>query len=444
MRASVAAAGSTLALLVACMPAAPMPPPGSLPPDAGALVADGYTRIEVPLGNGATEPMWLFAASPAGPGPFPVVVYGHGQGPTNVLPECLASAAPPTHVDVAPSVEIARALAQAGYLGVAVFYRGFGAPQTPGRWSVRDHAVLDARSMLAAARWARDSHGKGSARVAFMGNSMGSFPATWAVSGHPALADLQAGLDLRGAVASGMLGNHLANSSPQFRAIDDASGPANNRVAAIALFTLTLASLRATEAGSSALELSTVDRFVTDLTPAGRELLVATFLAPPPAIPACASVPVAACASGCANAVIADVFARRAGTAIRASDWFTAETLSAFSYWSPPTRIDPGATSNTLLARLRALSPAYALPGPVLGAVFLPLVSTADHTLPAQTGSTNAVGELYLARLRSVGAKPPEPVPVVMAPRCDHGDYYLPARPECGWSAVQSALGAAF
>lgn len=412
--------------------------------DLGSPAGDGFHRIDVPVGDGAMQAMWIYVASPAGPGPFPVVVYGHGQGTTDAFPECSAASAHPTHADVMPSVEVANALASVGYVGISVFYRGFGEPPSLGKLIVRDHFLLDARSMLAAARWGRDRHGKGTGQVVFMGNSMGSFPATWAFTPHPALADLQAGLDLRGAIASGMLGNHIANSSPQFRSLDNPAVPINTRIAGVALFAFQLAAIRATQAGRSQLELATVNADAIDLTANGRDLLVEVFLGKPPAIAECAGVTAAYCSTTCAGAVIRDLFTSRAGGMVRTSDWFTAETITAFGFWAPPASIDPGSTSNSLLARFRDQSPAYSLPGPLGGRMFLPLVSTADHTLPAQTGNSTAPGQLYVDHMRTIGASVPNPLPLVTAAGCDHGDYYRPDRPECGWNDVQSALSTAF
>lgn len=390
--------------------------------------------------------MWIYVASPDEPGHHPVVVYGHGQGASNLLPECVAESAPPTHVDVAPSLDTAEALAAAGYVGVAVFYRSYGTPPELGTMTFRDHFVLDARSMLTAAGWVRDHHPKASARAAFAGNSMGSFTATWAVSPHPALHDLQEGLDIGAAIASGMLGNHIANSSPQFRQIDDASLDDQIRAASIVLFTQALVGLRASQAGLTTVDSASADGLTGDLTPLGRRLFEALFIDPPPDIPECGDAqgrPVW-CSSSCVSKLAGDLFLEGAGGAIQASDWFTSATIDDFAYWNPPTDIDPTAPDGSLLALLRALSPAYSLPGPLLTPRFLPLVSTADHTLPAQTSGSTAPGELYIDQLRSVGANIPDPPLLVTEAGCDHGDYYRPERPGCGWSLVLEHLSAAF
>ncbi len=414
--------------------------------DGAAALGDGWHHLMVPLADGTLDPLWIYAASPAGPGPYPVVVYGHGQGGSNVLPACVTTSAPPTHVDVAPSVAVADALATAGYLGIAVFYRYFDEPPVLGRVTQRDHYLRDAAAMLSAARWGRDQHGRGSSRVAFTGNSMGSFPATWAVAPAPPLAALQAGLDVRAAIPSGMLGNHLANSLPQAARVDDPTLTAAQRVTLITLTINGLVGFRASEAGTGVIDASNLPALAVDLTPLGQALYAALFLDPPPAIAACAGLvgQPASCSGSCASAVISDRITQGAGGQVRGADWFTAATLQAFTYWDPPAAIDPGPTApSSLLRWMRAMSPAYALPGPLLTANVLPLVSTSDHTLPAQTQGSPAPGQLYLDHLRAVGAIIPTPPLLVTAAGCDHDDYFLPARPECGWDLVSAHLAAA-
>ena len=114
--------------------------------------------------------------------------------------------------DVQTAVRFANALATHGYLTVAVFYRnrGAGIPAI-GELRARDHYILDSRAFLAAARAARDWGGD--TRVALIGVSMGSYPATW--RRRPlsrSWLDLQDGIEIMTSLPTAMLGNHIANT----------------------------------------------------------------------------------------------------------------------------------------------------------------------------------------------------------------------------------------
>ena len=145
----------------------------------------------------------------------------------------------------------------------------------------------------------------------------------------------------------------------------------------------------------------------------------------------------AACVPQCSASTYAAVAAAHGITDVDPSDWLTADTIAAIQYWTPPNAIDPGATaSNVMLADLRALSPAYALTGPLRTHRMLPLTSLGDHVVTDQLAGSNAPADLYLARLQATGVTIPDPVPVVHDTTCGHGDYINPARPQCGFQII--------
>ncbi|MEO8846927.1 MAG: hypothetical protein ABI591_04615 [Kofleriaceae bacterium] len=175
-----------------------------------AVVKPPPSILDVPTLSGGTEPVWIYVATPVGPGPYPVVIYGHGQGTDNVV-NCTPDR-PPDDGDAITGEHIADALAARGYLTISIFYRNRGAMVPAiGELRGRDHYILDARAFLAAAHLAHDQLG-GDSRVALIGVSMGSFPATWAVAPLPELADLQAGLDIVTSIPTAMLGNQIGNT----------------------------------------------------------------------------------------------------------------------------------------------------------------------------------------------------------------------------------------
>jgi hypothetical protein len=413
--------------------------------DPGGIAGDLH-RLEVPLPGGANEAIWIYAAAPAAGDGLPVVVFGHGQGPASLL-NC-APDRPPSDTDALEARAFADALAREGYLAVAVYYRNRG-DTAPGLGALRprDHHVLDARAFLAAARWARDHHGQGSPRAALVGTSMGSFPALWAAAPLPELADLQEGLELVTSIPSAMLGNHIANTGRGAGQLDDDDPVV--RAGAIAM------------AAYAAVTTRAADRFVLEVTPitvesagladgltaAGAVLFDRLFLAPPPAVPECdglTDVPTP-CDPACFAATFTALGAELGVTTLVAEDWLTADTLAAIRYWDPPTAVDPGPDSgNELLDLQRAISPAYALQGPLRVPRLLPLVSLGDHVVTSQVQGGNQAGDLFLARLQATGVSLPDPIPVIEHSFCGHADYHLPTRPACGWSLILDELAAAF
>jgi hypothetical protein len=413
--------------------------------DAALPEGDGLHRIDVPRSEGGTDDMWIYAAAPAGPGPFPVVIYGHGQGAGNFL-NCTPDR-PPDDGDATTGQAIAGSLADQGYLAVAVFYRnrGEGIPAT-GELRPRDAYILDARTMLAAARWARDRHGRGSAQVALAGVSMGSFPALWATAPLPEFADLQDGLTITTAISMGMLGNHIANSARGADRLE--SDDLGVRAQTIALGVFGAVTTRAAGVGMAVITAGDLEGALLDgVTPAGAELFRRALLDPPdPSLAGCEDLEVvAACAGACFEPTLEALAIELVIDQLEATDWLTADTLDSVRYWNPPDEVDPGTdTPLELLDLWRRLSPAYTLEGPLRSPRLLPLVSAGDPVVTAQIEGGNQAAEQFLARLRATDASVPDPVPVVEDTSCGHGDYLDASRPECGYAIVLAELAAAF
>ncbi|MFT3698619.1 MAG: hypothetical protein QM831_36070 [Kofleriaceae bacterium] len=389
--------------------------------------------LAVPTPSGGTEPVWIDVAIPAGPGPYPVVVYGHGQGTSNLV-NCAPDRAP-DDVDAVDGESVAAALAGEGYLAISIDYRNIGA-QIPaiGEFRARDHYVFDASAFLAAAHFAHDQLG-GTNEVAFIGVSMGSFPATWATAPLPELADLQAGLDVRTTIPTAMLGNQIGNTG---RSKDTLASGDRETLALAALSSVLPRAALALDPSITADDL--VGPEGAGLTPAGVDLVRAEFLDA-----GCGTNMPAACSATCASSTFDTVASAHGIVRIDPRDWMTDDTLDAIAYWSPPDAIDPGAdTTNGMLAAMRALSPAYTLEGPLVAARVFPLVSRGDHVVTGQLGSSNAPALQYLDRVQATGVTMPDPLPVVTDTTCDHGNYLEPSRPQCGWSLVLDELATAF
>lgn len=133
------------------------------------------------------------------------VVFGHGaagQGYCNGSTNCA-----PWRGDQDPTgFPSNRSFVAMGFRQVNVYYRnkGSGAPAST-KARARDHGPWDAAALLAAGQFVRRYHnaGKGAGAVqplALAGTSMGTYPTTWAITDHPALAGHQDGLDIRTAV----------------------------------------------------------------------------------------------------------------------------------------------------------------------------------------------------------------------------------------------------
>lgn len=404
----------------------------------------GTQKIEVTRPDGTRDPMWIHVEVPQqGTGPSPVVIYAHGQGAGNFI-NCEPNT-PPSDSDAETGKVIARAMAARGYIGISVFYRnrGEGVPGF-GELRARDSYVFDARSILGAAQWAR-ARGA-SNKVALVGISMGSFAVTWATAPLPELADVQAGLDIRTMMPGAMLGNHIANAARSAPRLSDPDVAV--RAQTILLVGYSSLAFRATALGKANITARDLVPPITDgLTPRGvtmvRKLLID---AADPALTGCQKLPgiAPACGGACMISAFTEIGKAEGLTELKASDWLTAETIQAASYWAPPTAIDPGEGTSVLLTAMRKPSPAYTLVGPLKTKRILPLLSSGDAVITSQTigGSQGAV--LYLEKLKEAGAYLPSPVPIINDNTCGHGDYVDEARPQCGFALVVSELAAAF
>ncbi len=418
--------------------------------DGATSSLDGFQRISVSQSTG-TETFWIYASSPDGQGPFPVVVYAHGQGGSNVV-NCEVDGVP-SHIDVAPSIAIADNLAAEGYVGVSVFYRnqGSGSPAA-GAFRFRDHHVFDTRSLLQAARWASETHGKGSASVAFLGHSMGTYSTFFAGTANPAWSDLQSGLDIRLVGISGMLMNHISNVYGNlFKLLssdDDVKRSQGILGAAVAFPALHAAELGLGEIDSSSLSDGSAlrQRMEGKLATTTLDLFsdLAISSAASLGLAACTSTTLSAsCNSDCAASVIASAFEGHTNPVV-VKDWLGQDVINAIAFWNPDNPADPAsAAADSTLGLMRDLSPIYVNHTMVTPRV-LPLISAGDHTLPPQ--GQPAVDRM-LDTLVNLGVTELSQVPVLDSDgqgACEHGDYYLPARPDCGWDAITEALQVVF
>ncbi len=412
---------------------------------------DGLHQIAVRRPDGGRDTVWIMAVSPPGDGPFPTVVYAHGQANFGGVSNCK-----PGETMAFGSLR-AEMLAEAGYLAVAIFYRhtGEGAPGV-GQLRVRDHYTWDASAMLAAARWARDYHRKGTDQVALFGSSAGTWPTTWAVSDHRDLEPLQQGLRIRTAIAAAETANEIANSGRKWDRLGDLTG---GELAGAALGNgLNLAMWVARSHRVPLLSAADFrpgsplgDDVAALVTPRALELqeqglfteAQSLYEAHPSELPSCeggVGVP-PECSEECGLEVIR-YFAMQVPGYEDATTWVTPRVLEAADYWEPPDRIDPGAeTDNVGLAAWRSLSPAYAAEGPARTDRLLLLLSENDSHYDPESR------DLYVRTIEGMG------VETVTAPRitvdasgvaCGHLDYVDPARPSCGYRALLDELDAAF
>src|ERR1043166_7369720 len=81
----------------------------------------GMHEIDVAHPDGTTDHVYLAVGQPIGPGPFPVVVFAHGQS-IGDFANCAPSGLPP----VGAVADLVIDLAERGYLAVAVMYRNVG------------------------------------------------------------------------------------------------------------------------------------------------------------------------------------------------------------------------------------------------------------------------------------------------------------------------------
>jgi hypothetical protein len=405
----------------------------------------GYYDIVVPQPDGSSDTMTIYAVAPDsalhGPGPYPVVVYGHGQnylGVVNCKPDGQAT-------NSADEVRM-QPLADAGYLAVAVQYRnrGAGAPGI-GAIRFRDHWIFDTRGVLSAAQWARTEHGSGSGDVAFIGTSMGTWSAMWAASTDPALADLKTGLTTRTVILAAESANHLVNVKGHWDDAIAAASPVANFVAVV-----TAASFF-TDMGSASLGMTEVsladlaagqplgDALRGYLTEEAIDLLSALYFEPVPVGADCGASYGAkppACAEDCLLASYASSFGDiNLFGAI--TDYLLPAAVSAVTYWDPIGGFtDPGAAvADPLLAAMRAGSPAYSAPG-LEAPRALSLLNEAD-------GHYESDGrQLLVDKLVALGASPVD-APSNTSIECTH-QTYLDGSLDCGINEIIAELDAAF
>jgi pimeloyl-ACP methyl ester carboxylesterase len=405
----------------------------------------GYHDIDVPQADGSSDTMTIYAVSPDasvhGPGPYPVVVYGHGQNYLGVT-NCKPDSQPTNSADEGRM----QPLADAGYLSVAIQYRnrGAGAPGT-GAIRFRDHWVFDTRGILAAAQWARTEHGSGSGDVAFIGTSMGTWSSMWAASTDPALADLKTGLTTRTVILAAESANHLSNVKNHWDDAMLAASPLGNFVAVVTAASF-FADMASASMGMTEVSLADLaagqplgDSLRDYLTEGAVELMSAMYFQAVPAGADCGTAYGArppACSQDCLLASYAASFGDiNSFGAI--TDYLLPGAVAAVTYWDPAGGfIDPGAgVADPLLAALRAGSPAYSAPG-LEAPRALSLLNEADgHYDPDAR-------QLLVDKLLALGASPVG-MPSNTAPECTHQSY-LDVSLDCGINEIIAELDAAF
>jgi hypothetical protein len=407
----------------------------------GASAGDGAHRISVPLSGGAVDDVWIYAASPPGAtGPLPVVVYGHGLN--NELANCAPDAGPGgidsfgAHAFGSPG--IADSLAKAGYLGVTVLYRnkGDGAPGL-GVLRPRDHFVRDARALLAAARWARDRHGRGSERVAFVGHSMGTWPAFWAATNRDDLADLQSGLDIRTVILQAETANHITNISQP-----ECSQGKQPRLGPYwgVTFIAALSPDGVITAGDLAGDGPVANLFAASYTELGLDVLKTAFFSPADTeIEGCAELAglPPSCDRRCVFATVKKLYG---GDPLPpAEDLYRGPLVDADAALCVlgAAAADPGPQpDDPFIAIMRSTSPAYAAEGLLTGRA-LPLLARGDDHYD------EAALRRFTDKLAGLGARVPDP-PLDLGTECAHGTYWSTAKPQCGLDATLAELTAAF
>jgi len=416
--------------LVACRGAADEVPGDASAVDTASDPAVEQIVLDVARPDGAVEQIYAHVAVPTDDGPHPVVVYAHGQGLQATFNCALG---PPDDAVSDHAARVAEGLAREGWLVVAPLFRNRGdtAPAI-GALRPRDHHLLDASAVLAAARHGAD-HPAGSPVVGMVGMSMGSFAVTWAGADAPQLQSAAEGLDLRVAVVGGMVGDHLANLGRLGRNLDAEEELA--RAEAI------------TQAGAGVLAQLSFPRgvdpidgvdFVDDmLTSRGEELMERGLLsAADGATAACAPLegpPI--CATDC----FVELFYEVLDDAQLAPESFLADpALEALAHWDATAGADPGPdVSNELLATLRAKSPAYALP-PARVDRFVTVIADGDTVVQELLALGDEPRQRWLSALGASGAELRSHQ--ITEEGCGHDDYLLPGSGVCGYDVVADEL----
>lgn len=397
------------------------------PEPAGTATTASLEVLQVVRPDGEIEQVYAHVEVPEGEGPFPVVVYAHGQSLDSAF-RCQEG--PPSDAVSEHAALVAQGLAARGWLTVAPLYRNRG-PDAPlvGELWPRDHRLLDASAVLAAAHLGA-SHPQGDARVGLLGLSMGSFPVLWAASEEPALAPLQEGLDLRIAISGGMLGDHLGNIGRTVHALDAEEDLA--RAEAITFAVVGALQFLSFERGHDPIVDSS---FVADLLTGRGQSLVQEGLLVAASCEGVVGPPI--CAIDC----FTDTFYEVLGDApLQAESFLAPEAVDAWRFWETSEAADPGAAHpNPLLAALRAASPAYGLPGARVPRL-VAITSVGDHVVQQQLAYGSEPLDRFLAALAATGAEAEHIA--IDAEGCGHEDYLLPHRPECGFDALTAALAA--
>ena len=397
---------------------------------------DGLHRILVPLGGDDSDEIWIYAASPSVGDQLPVLVYGHGLNGevVNCAPDAGSDLGSWGARALGSPAEVDR-YAEAGYLAVGVLYRnkGDGAPGT-GRLRLRDHYLRDARALLAAARWARDHHGRGSERIALIGSSMGTWPAFWAASDLPELADAQQGLDIRTIILYAETANHITNVSHR------GCTPGESLIGAYWGLTFIGAAAPQHEISAADIRDGAVGQVVAQgFTELGVDALETLYFEPAdPSIAGCAPLDglPPTCSTDCLHNTGLVLWG---GSIPPAVDRYRAPILeadAALCSLGPEAR-DPGLnTGNPFLDVMRATSPVYAATG-LRTTRALPLLARGDSHYH-QAGLARLT-----ASLSALGASVPEP-PIDYGPQCGHQDYFDESLPHCGRDRILVELEAAF
>ena len=425
---------------------------------------DGEHCILVTQEDGSQDHIWLSALAPTGMGPFPVVIYAKGQG-LSTLMNCSPNAPPNVKQDIAN-------LVNEGYLVIAISYRNAGPnADTENRFYYRDHALYDARAILAAAQWAIQHHGKATNQIALLGESMGTWPAFWASTKHPSLSDVQTGLNLQSLILTGESANHLANIATVLGGpildIWQQSDTLSQFKLAVAM-AITSMSYRAFNNQQFSLTLN-------DIT-SGSELhndlqedlqAIAIDLLPPivfngadTTLPQCANLSGLSplCNEQCLAATGLDFFNQRnldPSTILANPDnWLKSPLKQALTWWprSNSLPVDPWSTlsppdslrlTNPVIKGLVDGSPVYSATDSLISQRAQHLLSTHDSHFDIAARYLLSSNDGQLARLGATNISVPF-IETDGGQMCEHKDYLNAQKPNCGLYEILNELNTAF
>jgi len=410
---------------------------------------DGEYLIEVPQPGGFSDKVWVYVASPKEDGNFPIVIYGKGQGAVTLL-NC--------HPDGPPNFgkKIVDSLAKEGFVVVSLGYRndGSGAP-SGNSYKQRDHYIYDARTFLAAAEWARTRHSKANDQVAFIGSSMGTWPALWAVSEHSDLKNLQQCLDTKTVILQAESANHLANIDSRVQDLADGieSRPQEPIIgSSIEIMEQLANNLRLPEIREADLTTGQLgDQLSSYLTPAAIDIILKPLLfqSTNSNLEGCnigGKVPF--CNEKCTLSILKkEVQDRKIDANTVVNDitfWLNQNAIDELVWWNPPNKITPSQDELQNKPLLKAMiegSSAYSAQGPLKTKRALHLLSTNDHLYNAEAQ------ELLLDSLNREGIEELSSPSISVDNKgrpCEHGDYLDATRPKCGFSLTIDELNNAF